>query len=125
VLLRFVHGLSGRQLKLEKAEESYTDTETIFLPPVSARLDTPARQLPDLQGTVAFHWAQTRYGTFRDPLWGRLAETEHNERFAECFHRFESVRLEALLERELPGLYREIRRLRGLLGEASTRTGSR
>jgi nitric oxide reductase NorD protein len=117
VLLRFVHGLSGRQLKLEKAEESYTDTETIFLPPVSARLDTPHDNFLIYKSTVAFHWAQTRYGTFRDPLWGRLSETEHTERFAACFHRFESVRLEALLERELPGLYREIRRLRGLLGE--------
>ena len=27
-------GLSGRVLKLDESEESYTDTETLFLPPL-------------------------------------------------------------------------------------------
>ena len=36
VLLGFLHGLSGRRLKLAESEQIYTDTETLFLPSVQA-----------------------------------------------------------------------------------------
>jgi len=117
VLLRFAHGLSGRPLRIEEGDRAFTDTETIFLPPLLARLPAPHDNFLIYKAMVAFLWAQTRYGSFRDPLWASLAQAEQPERFLRSFHAFESVRLEATIERELPGLFREIVRLRRALGE--------
>lgn len=118
VLLRFAHGLSGRQLRLEESHCAYTDTETIFLPSLVARLPAPHDNFLIHKAMVAYLWAQTRYGSFRDPLWASLAQAEQPERFLGSFHAFESVRLESLIERELPGLFREITRLRRALDES-------
>jgi nitric oxide reductase NorD protein len=118
VLLRFTHGLSGRALKIEAGECACTDTETIFLPRVVAILPTPYDNFLVYKSMVAYHWAQARFGTFRAPLWQALAEVRDRERFLALFHAFESERIEALIERELPGLYRDIRRLAGQLGES-------
>jgi nitric oxide reductase NorD protein len=120
VLGRFVHGLSGRPLKLERGADTYTDTETIHLPPISAKLDTPQDNFLVYKATVAFLWAQTRYGSFREPLWTALEGHPEPEAFLLRFQRFEAVRLEAILERELPGLSREIGRLRRQIGEVQT-----
>ena len=38
VLLTFVRGLSGRALKLSEGDAIYTDSETLFLPPVISRM---------------------------------------------------------------------------------------
>ena len=40
VLLGFLHGLSGRKLKIATAEHATTDTETLFLPPLLALFAT-------------------------------------------------------------------------------------
>jgi nitric oxide reductase NorD protein len=117
VLLRFVHGLSGRALKIESGECACTDTETIFLPPVVAILPTPYDNFLVYKSMVAYHWAQTRFGTFCEPLWQALSETGDRARFLALYQAFESVRLEARMERELPGLYRDIGRLAQALGE--------
>ena len=117
VLLRFAHGLSGRPLRLEEGPCAFTDTETIFLPRLLARLPAPHDNFLIYKAMVAFLGAQTRYGSFRDPLWQALAQTARPERLLTSFHAFESMRLEAVIERELPGLFREIVRLRRALGE--------
>lgn len=117
VLLRFTHGLSGRGLRLEEGHCASTDTETIFLPRLLARLPVPHDNFLIYKAMVAFLWAQTRYGSFRDPLWQALAQAARPERLLASFHAFESMRLEAIIERELPGLFREIARLRRALDE--------
>ncbi|HRQ48775.1 MAG TPA: hypothetical protein PK725_17600, partial [Rhodocyclaceae bacterium] len=117
VLLRFAHGLSGRPLRLEEGHCASTDTETIFLPRLLARLPAPHDNFLIYKAMVAFLWAQTRYGSFRDPLWQALAQAAQPERLLASFHAFESMRLEAIIERELPGLFREIARLRCALDE--------
>jgi len=45
VLEAFVRGLSGRSLKVESAEEPYTDTETLFLPSLVNQFADPERAL--------------------------------------------------------------------------------
>lgn len=117
VLLRFVQGLSGRSMQLEEGVAVFTDTESIFLPSVMARLATPHDNFLVYKAMVAYLWAQSRYGTFRPVLWETLARQTAPEPFLHLFHALESVRLEACIERELPGLAREILRLRGILQE--------
>ncbi|HEX19763.1 MAG TPA: nitric oxide reductase activation protein [Acidiferrobacteraceae bacterium] len=108
ILLHFSHGLSGRKLKIESAEAVYTDSETIFLPPVTTSLANSNDNFLCYKAMVACLWAQSRFGTFRIPLNEILGQQQHPEKFLSLFHAFESVRLEACIEQELPGLFRDM-----------------
>ena len=105
VLLPFVHGLSGRKLKLEASDTSYTDTETIFLPPVMALFTDEKQNFLLYKATVAHHWAQIQFGTFRAELSQLPAEQ------LQKFCSLETVRLDACICRELPGLHRQMQSL--------------
>ncbi len=115
VLLPFVQGLSGRKLKLAAGEQPYTDTETVFLPAVMAHLPDPRDNFLLYKATVAYHWAQVRFGTYHPALVEFLAGHPTPELALRCYHALETERLSAALARELPGLHREMRRLRALL----------
>ena len=117
VLTHFAHGLAGRPLALAEGESPWTDTETIFLPPLLARL--PAREDNFLlyKALVARLWAQARFGTFRHPLSQAAAASGEPEAFLARFHALESLRLAGCIGRELPGLARDMERLRRALGE--------
>ena len=117
ILHHFAHGLSGRKLKLEESATTYTDTDTIFLPALIAILPTADENFKVYKALVAYHWAQVRYGTFRLKLNDILAEQHAPDSFLKLFHALESLRLEACLARELPGLYREILAIRQQLQE--------
>ena len=112
VLLHFAHGLSGRQLRISEADFAYTDTETLFLPPVMASLSTISDNFLLYKATVAYLWAQTRFGSFRVPLTCVLEQHHDPDNFLALFHAMENIRLEAHIERELPGLHREILRIK-------------
>lgn len=118
VLMPFVQGLSGRKLKLQQGDILYTDTETIFLPAVMAHLPDKRDNFLLYKAAVAYHWAQARFGTFQGDLPGYLARHKTPELALRCFHALESERLNACLERELPGLYREMRELSDRLSDA-------
>jgi len=118
ILLNFVHGLSGRPLKLEQSDVPYTDSETLFLPAVIARMETAEDNFVLAKAMVAYQWAQTRFGSFRVDLAGTLANYENGEHALWQFHGLETLRLEACLQQELPGLYREMLRLKRTLGAA-------
>lgn len=120
VLLNFVHGLSGRHLKLEQGDAAYTDSETLYLPTVVARLHTAEDNFALCKAMVAFLWAQTRFGTFRIDLLEALAAYPDSTKALKQFHALETLRLEACIGRELPGLFREMKRLRAELGETLT-----
>ncbi len=117
VLHGFLQGLSGRPLKLEEAEQAYTDTETLFLPPLLARLPGEAENFILYKATMVLLWAQIRYGTFRCDLAGAVEASPDPERFLALFQALEGLRLEGIVARELPGLYREMQRIRGLAGD--------
>lgn len=112
VLLFFSHGLSGRKLKLEEAEQAWTDTETIFLPAMLAQLPGKQENFQLYKAMVAMCWAQTCFGSFRVPLLELMEQQDHPDQFVKLFHALETLRLEACIERELPGLYRSMQRLR-------------
>ncbi|MDR9435314.1 MAG: VWA domain-containing protein [Thiohalophilus sp.] len=117
VLSHFVYGLSGRRLQLCAAEQLSTDTEIIYLPSSIDWLTTAQENFLIYKCLVACHWAQIRYGTFREPLGPYLEACRKPEQFLDLFQAFESVRVEAGLKRELPGLYRTLQRMRDELGE--------
>ena len=108
VMLPFVHGLSGRKLKLAQADELYTDTEVIYLPAVMAHLPDKRDNFLLYKAAVVHHWAQTRFGTFRFDLPAFLEQRKLSGKVLRCFHALEIARLEACIQRELPGLYREL-----------------
>jgi nitric oxide reductase NorD protein len=112
VLLHFVHGLSGRRLNIEAADIPYTDTETLYLPPIVADLQEAADNFLLYKAMAVYLWAQTRFGSFRVPLLERAAEAADPEHFLACFHALDTLRLEARIARELPGLHREMMRLK-------------
>ena len=117
VLERFIRGLSGRDLKLEAGERSYTDTEILYLPARINRFDEREKNYRLYKATAVFLWAQTWFGTFRRPspdaphLVRQIAEFDDHGRALTLFNRLESVRLSACIQRELPGLAREMHAL--------------
>ncbi len=118
VLLPFLRGLSGRRLALEEGDAAWTDSEAIYLPAVIAVLPTPEENFRLYKAMAAQLWAQTRFGTFRVDLETRLAASADPVCALQWLTLLETVRLDACIRRELPGLYREMQALRGSLGEA-------
>ena len=114
VLETFIIGLSGRELKLEAANGVYTDTNTLFLPATINRFNDREHNYR-LYKAIAVHlWAQTWFGTFRRPspdaphLVQQLAAFDDKGRALRLFNLLETVRLNACIRRELPGLAREM-----------------
>lgn len=128
----FLQGLSEREFGLKASEEVYTDTQTLFLPP-RLTLFSEARDNFRLYKAMAAHlWAQTWYGTFRLPAngsddanAGRLsisrvgADFEDPAKAMRVFHALETMRLDARIGGELPGLHREMAQLQNKLGGVS------
>lgn len=116
ILLNFVRGLSGRHLKLEQGEAAYTDSATLFLPAVVAQMREAADNFKLCKAMVTLQWAQTRFGTFRIDLIEALKSYPDSDKALKQFHALETLRLEACIGRELPGLYREMQRLKAETG---------
>ncbi|RMG28975.1 MAG: nitric oxide reductase activation protein [Gammaproteobacteria bacterium] len=112
VLEAFVHGLNGRRLAIEAGEVPWTDTETLYLPPLLDRY--PERETNfRLYEAMALHlWAQTWYGTWREDPAARADQSPWPERYLRLFHALETARLDACIARDLPGMAREMAALR-------------
>ena len=111
VLAHFSHGLSGRQLKLEESSQAWTDSETIFLPALLAQLPDKQENFQLYKAMLAMCWAQTCFGSFRAPLLEAMQQQTRPDEFVTLFHALETLRLQACIERELPGLYRSMQSL--------------
>jgi nitric oxide reductase NorD protein len=113
ILEHFVQGLSGRELNLRANEIVHTDTEHLYLPPRLIVFRTRGQNFALYKAMASHLWAQTWFGTFRVP--GKLVSLtdvcrsySDPDRAARVFHALETVRLNACIERRLPGLYREM-----------------
>ncbi|MHB8255269.1 MAG: VWA domain-containing protein, partial [Acidiferrobacter sp.] len=122
VLELFLQALSGRKLKLEACERTYTDTATIFLPQTLVSFPSRAENLRLYKITAAHLWAQTWFGTFQGNNPRYLLDACQkfpDPAYAQAlFHALETIRLDACLARELPGLYRELQKLQGPMPES-------
>jgi nitric oxide reductase NorD protein len=117
VLGNFVRGLSGRKLTIAQAESIHTNTEKLHLPAVIARLPSTEDNFKLAKAIVALLWAQTRFGTYRADLVASCAGFPHPVRAMHQLNALETLRLTACIKRELPGLYRDMERLKTALGE--------
>ncbi|MBS0309818.1 MAG: VWA domain-containing protein [Proteobacteria bacterium] len=115
ILGNFVCGLSGRRLRIEEGDAAWTDGERIVLPPLIAALPDLDDNFQLAKITVALLWAQTRYGTLRADLTGIATKYADPERALARLYALETLRLSARIARELPGLYRQMQRLRAQL----------
>jgi len=118
ILGNFVRGLSGRKLFLEQGEVIHTDSERIFLPAVIACLPDYSDNFQIAKAAVALQWAQIRFGSYRLDWRGVCQSYPDPQRALQQLHGLESLRLSARLAQELPGLHREMTRLRQVMGES-------
>ena len=115
VLGNFVCGLSGRRLRIEEGDAAWTDGERIVLPPLIAALPNLDDNFQLAKITVALLWAQTRFGSLRVDHATIAAGYADPERALTRLYALETLRLTARIARELPGLHRQMQRLRALL----------
>mgnify|MGYP001820799988 CR=1 FL=1 len=114
VLEMFVHGLSGRRLKIECDEYCYTDTETIFLPASVNRFPGREDNFQLYKVMLVHQWAQTWYGTWRIDVSSLLEPYSQADKALACLHALETLRLDACIKKELPGVYRSIEQFRAV-----------
>ena len=110
-----ITGLNGRSLTLKQNDKLFTDTETIHLPENISTFNTHEENF-SLYKSIAIHqWAQTWYGTWRVDV-QQLTQTFNDPADAvSLFHSLETVRLDANIERELPGIARAMKQFNSLL----------
>jgi len=124
VLQGFLHGLSGRALKVEEAEHIYTDTETVYLPPLLGLLSSEAENFKLYKVCATFLWARTRYGSFSTLRRHGLLHDASQAALIALFYQLDGLRLEGIIARELPGLHRELLNINSSLGERSRLPGA-
>ncbi|HHH45841.1 MAG TPA: VWA domain-containing protein [Thiotrichales bacterium] len=115
VLEGILHGLEGRRLRIEAGEPPWTDTDTVYLPPVLARGQGREANFRLYKAMAVHLWAQVRYGTWSVGMWEQVAGLTGESAELTALARLEAERLQACIARDLPGLGRE---LRGLTGAA-------
>lgn len=123
ILLNFTTGLSGRRLKIETSETVYTDTETLFLPPLLNRFPSQEDNFRLYKTMLVHLWAQTRFGTWQMNLTQAFSYFPQPEKACQLFHHLERLRLEACIARELPGIFRDINQLLQNSGEVRIPSG--
>lgn len=108
ILMPFLQGLEGRRLKIEHGDVPWTDGEVIYLPEIVARLDNRKDNFQLFKATAVHLWGQTRYGTLNLNLIEELSAFADAEQAQAVFHALETLRLDARIADELPGLYRRM-----------------
>ena len=107
VLQHFLHGLNGRRLRLESSEEILTDSETLHLPAVIDDFPLEAENFACFKAIAVHQWAQCWYGTWRADT---IAQIPREQPMLRTFHYLETLRLNACIARDYPGLARQMRR---------------
>jgi len=111
MLEHFVVGLNGRCLKIETDKETYTDTETIFLPGIINKYTERDDNFQLYKCIVVHLWAQNWFGTWRSNLVNVFSQYEKPARAQQWFHVLEMIRLDHKIKHELPGIHRQMQRL--------------
>ncbi len=113
ILENFIIGLSGRKLSIEANDSFYTDTELIRLPDNISKFDRQEDNFAVYKAMAVHQWAQTWFGTWRMNIDAMAKTYQDPDRALKLFHKLETVRLDACIKRELPGIARTIKNLFG------------
>ena len=115
VLLFFVHGLAGRRLHLAESDTQrpWTDSETLYLPPLLASLPDSTSNFALYKAMAAMLWAQIHQRSLNREIIQVLC-TE--PALLPLYSMMDTLRLEARIRAELPGLGRAMQRIRGQSG---------
>lgn len=108
VLQHFLHGLDGRRLRLKSGDEVLTDSEILQLPAVIDHFPLEADNFICFKAIAVHQWAQCWYGTWRADT---IEQIPREEPMLRTFHYLETLRLNACIERDYPGLARQMKRL--------------
>jgi nitric oxide reductase NorD protein len=106
-LQRFLQGLSGRSLRVEADNAVWTDTETVFLPPL-IELASHEASAERYLVLAALLWAQGRWGSYAIDIDAALAGFDRPDHALGWLALLEARRLGARLAQELPGLRGEL-----------------
>ena len=110
-LEKYLTGLGGRPLRVTGGGHIFTDTESIYLPAFLNVLDRRSDNETLYKLIAVYHWAQNRYGGWRQDALERLLQLPDLPQVLPVFATLESLRLEARLALDFPGLHRELQRL--------------
>ena len=108
LLQHFLHGLDGRHLRIEAGEETFTDSEILYLPPVIDQFPAPRQNFDCYRALTVHLWAQCWYGTWRADS---IESIPREEPMLRTFHYLETLRLNACIARDYPGLARQLLQL--------------
>ncbi len=117
----FIRGLTGRALSLKENKDMYTDTEHLYLPESISKYRDKNKNRALYKAMACFLWAQTWYGTFKrkgyssETTQARLDAYTDPETAKRYFLTLENIRLLANIERDFPGLFREMSALSPLV----------
>ena len=111
MLEHFVMGLNGRKLKIETDKNSYTDTESIFIPNMLNQYTEKEDNFQLYKCIVVSLWAQNWFGTWRHDLLEKFSSYENPSHAQSWFHVLETIRLDHKIKNELPGIHRQMQRL--------------
>ena len=110
-----ITGLNGRALKLEPSDQLFTDTEVIHLPENISVFNNREDNFALYKSIAVHQWAQTWYGTWRVDIQQLVENFPDKQKAINLFHKLETVRLDANITRELPGIGRAIEKFNSLL----------
>ena len=111
ILESFVIGLSGRFLSIEVSDEFFTDTESIKLPEVSEQFSQREDNFTLYKAMAVHQWAQTWFGTWRMNVETLAKSFKDPDHALSIFHKLETIRLDARIANELPGIARVMKEL--------------
>jgi len=108
----YLNGLAGRRLDIIADEQTYTDSQTVYLPPRFNRFDSANLNRLAYKATASYLWTQNWYGSFQLDTTGKhlteqLTEFASTKKATALFAALENIRLHACIQRDLPGLYRD------------------
>ncbi len=119
ILESFVIGLSGRRLNIEISDQHFCDTESIRLPEFISTYNNQDENFTLYKAMTVHQWAQTWFGTWRMNVDALVKTFKDSERAQSIFHKLETIRLDACIARELPGVARVMKNISGTLNTDS------
>lgn len=142
ILQNYVHALGKQDFHLEPGPSHYTDTQTIYVPERISIFPRKEDNALLYKIMITHKFLQTKLGTYGLDL-NKLHQAEHTAAFQtdehslkkgtpalsrfwnlfsdplpaeDLFNFFETIRIEAWIKENLPGLFREMNRLKKELG---------